>query len=116
MNVSDLPSDSLNDSAKPPENPIVAWLREKDIKTWETIISECEKQADLKKGENNDETDKAADKKDESEYKEQAESKSGEGKDDTDQKLETVDKKDIKEETDDHVRCYNMMCLILKIW
>ena len=108
MKISDLSTESLDDSAEPPENPIVAWLREKGIKTRETILSECKKQVDSKKGEGKDETDKAGDKKDESECKEHAESKKGEGKDDTEQKIETGDKKDIKEETNDHVRCYNV--------
>ena len=118
VKISDLPTNSVEDSAEPPENPILAWLREKGIKTWETIISECKKQVDSKKGEDKDEADKASDKKDESECKEQAKSKEG-GKNDTDQKIETGDKKNIKEETDDHVRCYNVpylyIHLILKI-
>ena len=106
MKVSALPSDSSDDSAEPAENPIVAWLREKGIKKWETIISECKKQVDSKKGDDKDEANKTSNKKDESECKEQAESKEG-GKTDTDQKIETDDKKGIKEGTDDHVRCCN---------
>ena len=112
MKISDLPTDSLDDSAEPPENPIVVWLREKGIKTWETILSECKKQADLKKGDGKDETDKDSNKKDESESKEQAKLKEGEGKNDTDQKIETGDKRDIKEGTDDHVRCCNLPLLL----
>ena len=111
MKISDLPTESLDDSAEPPENPIVVWLREKGIKTRETILSECKKKVDSKKGDGKDETDEAGDKKDESECKEQATSKE-EGKDDTDQKIETGDKKDIKEETDDHVRYYNVPLFI----
>jgi hypothetical protein len=115
VKISDLPSDSVEDLAEPPENPIVAWLKKKDIKTWGTIISECKKQVDSKKGEGKDETDKKfeiRDKnglKEESECKELADLKNGERKDDTDQKIEADrnDKKDIKEETDVHVRCNN---------
>ena len=110
MKFSDPPTVSLEDSAEPPENPIVAWLREKGIKTRETILSEWKKQVDSKKGEDNDETDEVGDKKDKSECKEQAQSK-GEGRDDTDQKIENGDKRNIKKETDDHVRCYNVPLL-----
>ena len=111
MKISDLPTDSSDDSAKPSENPIVAWLREKGIKTWETILSECKKQIDSKKGDDKDETNNANDKKDESECKEPAKLKE-EGKNDTDQKIETDDKKDVKEGTDDHVRCCNLPLLL----
>ena len=107
MKISDLLTESLDNSAEPPENPIVALLREKGIKTWETILSECKKRVDSKK---EDIKDEAGDKKDESECKEQAKSKKEE-KDDTDQKIETGDKKDIKEETDDHVRCCNLLII-----
>ena len=110
MKISDLPTDSSDNSAEPPENPIVAWLREKGIKTWETILSECKKQIDSKKGDDKDGANKASDKKDESERKEPAKLKE-EGKNDTDQKIETNDEKDIKEAIDDHVRCCNLPLL-----
>jgi hypothetical protein len=113
VKISDLQTDSIEDSAEPPENPIVAWLREKGIKTWETILFEYKKQVDSKKGEGKDDTDQKCETGDKnelkegSECKEQADLKKGEGKEDADQKIETDDKKDIKEETDDYVRCNN---------
>ena len=70
ITISDLPTDLVDESTESPKNPIVTWLAEKGIKTWETILAEYKKQADLKKKEENDDTDEEDendDKKDEKE-------------------------------------------------
>ena len=61
IKITDIPADSTDQPVDSPENPIVKWLAEHDIKKLSVILSECKKQAKEDKEQDNDHEEKPED-------------------------------------------------------